>query len=213
MLPVGAGAKEHGTHLPMNTDEIQALWISHQLAERFNLLIWPPITYGHYPAFVDFPGSISLSGSTFTAMVTEIIGGIARWKPKALFVLDTGISTIGPIGAAIAAQDWPVPVVHLRIHEGPRYRAAVRMLSEQAFGSHADEIETSRMLALAPDVVDMAKAEATPAGPIAGPLTRAAAPSGSYGDPTLATAEKGRALWQAMLDDLNETMTRTLSAD
>ena len=212
ILPVGAAAKEHGTHLPMNTDEIQALWIAQQLAANFDLLIWPTLTYGHYPAFTEFPGSISLSRLAFMGMVTDIIDGITRWKPKALFVLDTGISTIEPIAAAIAAQEWPVPVLHLRIHEGPRYCATVQTLSEQAFGSHADEMETSRMLAIAPGVVDMAKAEATPAGPIAGPLTRATAPSGSYGDPTPATAAKGRALWQAMLDDLGETMKRTFGA-
>jgi Creatinine amidohydrolase len=46
ILPIGAGAKEHGFHLPMNTDRIQAEWFATQIAGRFNALIWPTVTYG-----------------------------------------------------------------------------------------------------------------------------------------------------------------------
>lgn len=211
LLPIGAAAKEHGAHLPMNTDEVQALWLSGKLAEAFDLLIWPAVTYGHYPAFTDFPGSISLSQPAFSLMLAEVIGGIAAWRPPAVFILDTGISTLRPVEDAIASQSWPMPVVHLRIHEGVRYRNCVRDIRQQPFGSHADEMETSRMLALAPELVDMRKAEATPDGPFDGSLTRVNAPSGSYGDPTLATAEKGHALLQAMLDDLRATISGTLA--
>jgi creatinine amidohydrolase len=102
--------------------------------------------------------------------------------------------------------------VHLRIHEGPRYLRAAKTLAEQGHGSHADELETSLMLALAPELVEMSRAEASPAlkDQAAGRLTPsdAASPnysrSGSYGDPTLATRAKGEALLAAMLDDLNE---------
>src|SRR4051794_19745952 len=53
--------------------------------------------------------------------------------------------------------------LHLRIHEGPRYRKAAADLAEQRQGSHADELEPSLMLALAPDLVEMSRAEASPA--------------------------------------------------
>jgi creatinine amidohydrolase len=211
ILPIGAGAKEHGLHLPMNTDEIQADWIARKVATRFNALIWPTIRYGHYPAFTAYPGSISLSHPVFTAMVAEIIAGITHWKPPVLFVIDTGISTIGPVEAAVAGQGWPVPVVHLRIHGGPSYISTAARLRQQQFGTHADELETSRMLVIAPDQVDMSQAEATPQGPIEGPLTLENAPSGSYGDPALATAEKGQALLDAMMEDIFATVGRSLS--
>ena len=68
------------------------------------------------------------------------------------------------------------------------------------------------MLALAPDLVDMSRAEASPAlkQEVPGPLTPSDTTSpnysrsGSYGDPTLATRAKGEVLLAAMLDDLNE---------
>jgi creatinine amidohydrolase len=206
ILPIGAAAKEHGLHLPMNTDQLQAEYLAGVLASRFNALIWPTLAYGYYPAFRDYPGSISLSESLFRQLVSEVAAQIARWKPRRLFVLDTGISTLKPVAAAIADGAFEVPVIHLQIHAGPRYRTAVAQVRQQVFGSHADELETSRMIVMAPEVVQADRAIATPRGPIEGPLTRENAPSGSYGDPTLATQEKGKILLDAMMADLAETM-------
>jgi creatinine amidohydrolase len=204
ILPIGAAAKEHGLHLPMNTDEIQALWLADKLAERTGALIWPAVPYGFYPAFTDFPGSITLSRETFVATIRDIVTGIKRHGARQVFILDTGISTIAPVSEAIAGLD---SITHLRIHEGPAYKAASDALREQAFGSHADELETSRMLVIAPETVTMSRAAASPRGPIEGRLTRINAPSGSYGDPTLASREKGEKLIAAMLDDLLAAMT------
>ncbi|NJM30117.1 MAG: creatininase family protein [Rhizobiales bacterium] len=78
ILPIGAGAKEHGLHLPMNADEVQALWLAGKLAEKTGALIWPAVTYGFYPAFTDFPGSISLSRATFVTLIREIVTGIKQ---------------------------------------------------------------------------------------------------------------------------------------
>ena len=211
ILPIGAGAKEHGRHLPMNTDEIQADWLAARIAEKTGALIWPTLRYGYYPAFTDFSGSVSLSEVLFTSLVSEIASGIAAWNPHALFILNTGISTLAPVETAIASKSWKMPVVHLKIHEGPRYKAMAKTLARQAFGSHADELETSRMLAIAPQTVDLLRAERTPSGPFEGPLTRTNVPSGSYGDPTLATPAKGQALIEAMLDDLNEAVREALA--
>ena len=219
ILPIGAGAKEHGFHLPMNTDRIQAEWLAAKIAEHLDVLIWPAVSYGYYPAFVEYPGSASLSASTFEAVVGEIAAAILNFGCRALFVLDTGISTRAPVNRALARLK-PGKVRHLRIHEGPRYREAAAKLAEQSHGSHADELETSVMLALVPELVRMQRAEASPS-PLretAGPLTRfdSSSPnysrSGSYGDPTLATRAKGEVLLAAMTADLGEQVTSFLAA-
>jgi len=211
ILPIGAAAKEHGFHLPLNTDRIQAEWLASQLAERFDALIWPTLTYGYYSAFTAYAGSSSLSSATFEAVVQEIAQGILGYGCKKLFVLNTGISTLAPVERALARLDGGC-VLHLRIHEGPRYRKAAERLAEQSHGSHADELETSLMLALAPQLVDMNRAEPSPAigEVVPGPLTPLDvnspnySRSGSFGDPTLATSAKGEILLAAMLDDLRE---------
>ena len=211
ILPIGAAAKQHGFHLPLNTDRIQAEWLAGKMAERIDALIWPTLTYGHYPAFVEYAGSSSLSIATFEALVREIAGQILGGGCRKLLVLNTGISTLAPVDRALARLD-AAQIRHLWIHEGPRYPRVARQLAEQHHGSHADEMETSLMLALAPHLVAMARAEASPAVALETPgaLTPSDpdspnySRSGSYGDPTRATLAKGQALLAAMLDDLHE---------
>ena len=207
ILPIGAAAKQHGLHLPLNTDRIQAEWLAGKIAEKIDALIWPTLTYGHYPAFVEYAGSSSLSISTFEALVREIAGQILGGGCRKLLVLNTGISTLAPVDRALARLDG-ARIRHLWIHDGPRYPRVARQLAEQNHGSHADEMETSLMLAMAPHLVDMTRAEASPTleQETPGALTPSDpdSPNYSYGDPTRATLAKGEALLAAMLDDLHE---------
>jgi creatinine amidohydrolase len=216
ILPVGAGAKEHGWHLPMHTDQIQAEWLSARLAEAFDALVWPALTYGYYPAFVTYAGSASLSSGVFEAMVREIATSLIAYGPH-LVIVDTGISTIKPIDKAIAGLDHPSGVLHLKIHDGPHYREAAARLETQVHGGHADELETSRMLALAPQSVAMTRAAASPKLPPGpGPMQHADpeglnySHSGVIGDPTGATRDKGEAMLAAMLRDMTEAVQRWL---
>ena len=220
ILPIGAAAKQHGFHLPLNADRIQAEWFAARLTERVDALVWPTLTYGYYPAFVEYAGSSSVSASTFEAMVHEIAGGILDHGICKLFVLNTGISTLAPV-EHVLARLAPSTVMHLRIYQGPRFGRAAEQLAEQSHGSHADELETSLMLALAPQLVDMTRAEASPARTQEAPgrLTPSDrrspnySRSGSYGDPTLATSAKGEVLLAAILDDLNEQVTAFMADD
>ncbi len=212
IMPIGAGAKQHGLHMPMATDQIQAEWFAGQLAKKIDALIWPALTYGYYPAFTAYPGSLSLTASTFEALVLEIAEGLIEFGAREIVILNTGLSTIAPIDRALGRVTQPSGVRHLKIYDGPRFRAAVAQVGEQSYGSHADEIETSILLAIAPERVDIAKAQDSPpprsVGPVDGPLSRTDttspnyAPSGSYGRPTLATREKGLILSAAILADL-----------
>jgi creatinine amidohydrolase len=143
--------------------------------------------------------------------VREVAAQILGSGCPKLLVLNTGISTLAPVDRALARLASE-RVKHLWIHEGPRYPRIARQLAEQSHGSHADELETSLMLALAPHLVDMTRAEASPAlkQETPGALTPSDpnspnySRSGCYGDPTRATSAKGEALLAAMLDDLHE---------
>jgi creatinine amidohydrolase len=217
ILPVGAAAKEHGLHLPMNTDFLQAQWFAENLATHIDVLYWPTLAYGYYPAFVNYAGSVSLSARLFEKLVTEITGELLRFGVPIVFILDTGISTIPVIERAVASFDTKMPIRHLRIYDGPRYRYVRRNALDADWGGHADEAETSRMMALAPDLVDLSRAKASPRTPMTpGPLVHSDphAPnfsaSGSIGDPTQATRAKGEVLLAAMLDDIVEAAKAAL---
>lgn len=209
MLPIGAGAKQHGFHLPMNTDQVAAEYLSARLADRIDALIWPTVTYGHYPAFTEYTGSVSLSASTFETMIEEILVALIRHDASHILVLDTGVSTV-PAIARVLAKVASDRVLHLPVHFGERYRHAIAQSSRQSYGTHADEVETALMLALKPEIVDMDRAEASPPssrdsqGPLTphDPSSSSYSRSGSFGDPTLATREQGQIFLAAIMEDL-----------
>lgn len=210
VLPIGAACKEHGHHLPLNTDYLQAEWLAQQTALFCPSLIWPIVSYGHYPAFVEYPGSCSVSEETFSQSVHDILQGILRAGANRIIILNTGISTINPLERLLDELNQHEQIILFNVYSGSNFTNAVNEIEQQSTGSHADEIETSIMLALAPDKVDMAKASSFDIELVAGPLNPNDpdkpnySPSGVIGDARLATIEKGKILTKAMLEDMAE---------
>jgi creatinine amidohydrolase len=205
VFPLGASSKEHGYHLRLCNDELLARWLTERVLERCDVVVAPPITYSYYPAFADYPGSISLSLATSRDLLVDACRSLARFGPKRFYVLNTGISTrhaLGPASEILAEEGIALHWTNLKSVLEP----LEKKIAEQPFGSHADEIETSMMLYIAPETVDMSKAvrECQKEGPA--PLVRDPAQkgtyskSGCYGDPTLATREKGRVVMEGWLE-------------
>jgi len=211
-LPIGAAAKEHGFHLPLNTDYLQGEWLARQLVDAAPVVVWPTLSYGYYPVFVDYPGSISLQRETFCSVVQEVLAGIARAGARSCAVLNTGISTIAPLEEAIRGDHEGMAMALVNVYAGPRFTRISKEIEEQPFGGHADEIETSLMLAMHPERVDMARATPAPAPIRRGLFNRGDphapnySPSGVNGDPTRATPEKGRLLAAALREDVLEAI-------
>ena len=208
LLPVGAGAKAHGPHLPMNTDELQARWLAEQLCERENVVIWPVLNVGYYPAFVNYHGSVSVDEQTFMDTVQAIMLSMQHAGAQTIAILNTGISTIKPLEKVIDSVG-EVSSALINVYAGAQYQQAVESVIELKQGGHADEEETAIMLALYPDKVNTALMTAgmmTEKQP--GPFNIDSAdkpnyaPNGIIGDASKATAEKGRVLIQAMLQDV-----------
>jgi len=218
LLPIGAGAKEHGFHLPHGTDAIQARYYAEVLARRFDGLIWPLVAYGYYPVFTDYPGSISLSETSFKDVVGDILAGIANCGVRAIAIINTGISTIAPLAALLDERACGVAVRLVNCYAGPRFAAGVAAQVEQAFGGHADEVETALMLAIDPARVRSARAVAQATPIVRGRFNRRDpagpnySPSGANGDPTRATAAKGQALLAALIDDLQAELREFIAA-
>ncbi len=206
LIPLGAAAKEHGPHLRLDNDRILAEYLARRVAEQQDVVVAPTLTYHFYPAFVAYAGSTSLRQDTARDMVIDVVASLAAFGPRRFYVLNTGVSTVRalePAAAALAEQG--IDMRFTRIDRAGN--EAVRALQEQEGGSHADEIETSMMLYIDPQCVDMSKA-AKDYHPGRGPLTPNAGEPGVYsqtgifGDATLATAEKGRIIVEATVADL-----------
>ncbi len=195
VIPLGAGAKEHGPHLHLNNDELLADYFVMRVLEKEDVVVAPTLNYSFYPAFVEYPGSTHLRLETARDMLVDIVHSLARHGPRRFYVLNTGVSTVKPLKAAreaLAADGITLAYTDI-IAAG---KSACAEVEKQPEGTHADEIETSMMLFIAPWTVDMSKATKDfPHG--TGPLTpdpaagERCSPSGIYGDATLATREKG----------------------
>ena len=78
LVPVGARCKEHGPHLPLNTDWLFAEYLARRIVSACRVLAVPTIPYGHYPAFAEYPGSVSIGEATFRDLVTDVCRSFAR---------------------------------------------------------------------------------------------------------------------------------------
>lgn len=219
VIPLGAAAKEHGPHLKLRSDAILAEHLTKRVTDAAVVVVAPAISYHYYPAFLEYPGSTSLSLVTARDMTADIVRGLARYGPRRFYALNTGISSVralAPAATLLAADGMLLRYTNLEARLAPAVAA-----QKQDGGSHADELETSMMLYLDPSSVDMARA-VKDFGPATRPLrlTRRPgiagttySPSGIWGDPTLATPEKGRAIVDALvkgiLEDIEELRRAT----
>jgi len=204
VIPLGAAAKEHGPHLRLDNDWRMAQYLAERVVATSDVVLAPAISYHYFPAFLEYPGSTSLSRDTAREMVVEIVRSLAHYGPRRFYVLNTGISTLGPLkdSAAVLAKDG----ILLRYTDLEAVSGeAIKRVEKQARGTHADEIETSMMLYIVPERVDMNHAVRDDNPDVPGGLTRQPngkgvySPTGVWGDPTLATRKKGRILVEATL--------------
>ena len=204
VIPLGAECKEHGRHLPLNNDFQMAEYFKQRVlaAAPKGVIVVPTINYSFYPAFLEYPGSTSLSLETSRAMITDIVGSLAHYGPRRFYVLNTGISTLKPL--AQAATELAKIDILLRYTDLTKEDPVEKRL-RQSSGTHADEIETSMMLFIAPESVQMNKATRDFNPKQFGGLSRdpkgggTYSPTGAWGDPTLATREKGQAIVESLL--------------
>jgi len=222
LVPIGARAKEHGHHLPMKTDYLLARALCDGVARRLPVLVAPVVDFGYYPAFVRYPGSQHLKAETFIAVLEDVLDGLIRHAVRDIAIVNTGVSTEGPVVIAVRnileRHGVRVAVADIRA-----LRKAQRGLLQQALGGHGDEHETSLILAIEPDAVDLSKAVPDYGNMREEPDTVFYRPAiftndpargpdhsltGVRGDPTLATAEKGRATLSAMIEELVDGLTK-----
>jgi creatinine amidohydrolase len=206
VIPIGAESKEHGPHLKLKNDWLMAEYLKRRVLERVDVVVAPTVNYHFYPAFVEYPGSTTLRLETARDLMVDICRSLARYGPRRFYALNTGVSTVNALrpAAELLAKDG----ILLRFTAmGTIAQPAEDDVKQQEGGTHADEIETSMMLYIAPESVDMKKA-VKDYHPGRGGLTRnpngpgAYSATGIWGDPTLATREKGELLVRTMVNNI-----------
>ena len=207
ILPIGA-EEEHGPHLPLATDTIMATGFAERLSEALDGMLLPAIPYGETWTTSGYPGTISLSFNTVLAIILDIGSALAAQGLSALVIVNGHFGNQAPLEQASRQlqTQYHLPTLILNYPGMEQAAAAICESKPAAPGFyHADEFETSFVLALKPEVVHMDRAEAEyPQFPVVFGsvplLLDTFCKSGVFGDPRPASAEKGERLLEALLD-------------
>ena len=211
IFPVGS-VEEHGAHLPLCTDSLQAEYVAFEVAKKTGCLLAPPFRMGICNAGHNFPGTISIRFNTLFAVVRDVLSELVRNGFCRVIVLTGHAGFTHTTALRLAAQE----VVKQNQDAGKR-KTRVMVLSDCDFAfemkdklgfnkndGHAGAIETSRIMAIRPDLI---KAKGEPSFPemprfevVANPEKYF--PSGVNGDPTQATQTKGQELNEYVIDQL-----------
>jgi creatinine amidohydrolase len=217
ILPVGS-TEQHGPHLPVNTDTMIAEAIALRTARRSLGLVLPAIPLGYAWVWRDDPASLTLGFDTYMRMIGDTVDALSRWGIRAVYIMSGHGSNPQPTKHAL--RELIHEKIDVKVLYG-MYSGIKEMVAEAESETwhgdlHAEEIETSLMLAIAPRLVHMDRAVADyPPAPndyaqseiSMGHLKR----TGVFGDATKATMAKGErwldlaadrsaALWTGFLD-------------
>jgi creatinine amidohydrolase len=210
ILPIGA-VEAHGPHLPLGTDNLLAERLSKKLAERVNGFVLPTLPYGQVWSLRNFPGSITVSNESLIGFLVDIGESLYHqgFRTFAMVNGHLGNQTALKEAARVLYETCPDMRVFYFFYPGMNKAAAdVRdKKSSHSAYFHACEIETSYMLYLAPEHVDMSKA--LPEDPVIS-MSADFTPTpwedftdtAVLGDATLATEEKGKYIVDIALENM-----------
>ena len=218
ILPLGA-VEEHGVHLPLSTDSVQPEHIAACLAAELGdgVLVAPPIRYGVCNVTRNFAGTISLSFDTFRSLIGEVLSELCRHGVKNLVVLSGHAGRVH-MAALRVAGEWVLekyPEVRLMILSD--YDIIYQFAADAfpAWDGHAGSVETSRVMAIRPELVKGKGQAFKPELPKYRVLRNPEKyfPSGVMGDPENASAEKGEEWNQLVVDEMKKLIEDMIASD
>ena len=217
IVPIGS-TEQHGPHLPTQVDAL----LVHEIAVRAARLatattpvvVTPTVWCGLAEHHMSLGGTLSLDLSTFFALLRCICRSLVRQKFRRILLLNGHGGNIAALSAVVneLAVEFGVPI-SAATYWPLANEAFARILERQKTVRHACEAETSMLLALSPELVDMSRTD-----DLVGPTERELAEvvgtdavhrwrsfksrthHGVIGDPRMATADKGKKLLAAAAD-------------
>jgi creatinine amidohydrolase len=214
LLPLGA-VEMHGPHLPLGTDNYIARAMALKVAERVDAVVLPTLAYGQVWSLYGFPGTLSVDDQALVAMLCGIGRSLRDLGVPIFAIVNAHMGNLTAMKEAarvLDAEGGPLTFYFThpalgqaaeKVRETPRFHGGL---------FHACELETSMMLYLAPDLVDMSRAirdipQVPPDFDFRPTRWHELTRTGVMGDATLATAEKGRALIEPSIDRMVAILT------
>lgn len=166
MLPCGA-TEQHGRHLPLNVDTLIAYELAKRVSVHTGIPVLPPLWAGSSARHGSFPGTVSLRPATFTAMVCDIVQWLHRQGLRQFVFFNSHSWNTGPLESArdTLLFEYPKGSIRLKIwdwwNDVPKMTEVIARNTPGATAGwgHGGETETSQMLYLRPDLVQISLAE------------------------------------------------------
>lgn len=216
ILPLGA-TEQHGPHLPLGTDTIRAGALADRLAERLpGSLVAPTLPVGCSDEHSGFPGLLGLERETLARVMLDIARRLVGWGIERLVILSAHGGNGDALDLALNMIRNELPDLEVRTNERLETisRAALEVahrdgISGSDVGLHAGDGETSEMLHLRPNLVNVDRLAPGYTGDMETVVDelrehglRPVTENGVLGDPTRAEADRGDRYLNAFVDEL-----------
>jgi len=196
LLPVGA-VEEHGYHLPLSTDGDIAKAVCAELSRRTDILVAPVVWYGYSRSTRGYSGTVMVGKNELRNYIRSILEGFAESGFRVVYIVSGHFSNDHLRAIEDAAEE--VREIKAKLLDFSNLDFSDILESEPL---HACEAETSLMLFLHHDKVQMDKAKDEEIA-YEGDMLRKTQ-SGVFGTPSLATREKGRLLFERIVSELEK---------
>ncbi len=214
ILPVGA-TEQHGPHMGCGMDTEIADKLCRAVAERTGVPMLPPLPYGCSLGHSRrWPGTIPVQPITLIELVKQIGDGAYHSGVRRLFIVNTHVTNAAPLRCALEMLRAEHDDLMVAVINSPDISERVRRFHfADATDWHANDAETSLMLAVSPEMVrpDLLHAaddpDRTEGQVFAHPVNRTSA-NGVTGVPSRATADKGQEAFAWMVEDLSALIVR-----
>ncbi|MFQ5558146.1 MAG: creatininase family protein [Acidimicrobiales bacterium] len=230
LLPVGA-VEQHGPHLPMSVDHVIAHEAATALVDRVGeeLDVWqlPTLSISKSNEHAWAPGTLWLSAATMLAVLDDIGRSVATTAAERLVILNGHGGNTTLLGTALRDLRLRHGLKTFLVHPTlPPAYGGTSTSDELGMGIHGGLDETSVFMHLRPLQVDLSRADRKVPEALAtnahvrfggsvqfGWLSDDFDPEGYIGDPTGASIERGRELFEAAVCGLEEQLAEIKTFD